>query len=100
MLVRFLLPFIQTLIIFKKITSVEHFDVIDVALRNLEGIVDVERNKKIKRSQNSFDELKNESLLSIKSQFSKPTQDLAVRGLAMLHKSMSNLLQLRLIRRN
>ena len=28
----------------KKMTSFEHFDVIDVALKNLEGITDVERN--------------------------------------------------------
>ena len=43
-LVGFPLPFIQTLIMSKKITFAKHFDVIDVTLKNLEGVADVVRN--------------------------------------------------------
>ena len=44
MLVRFLLPFVQTPIMFKKMTFAKCFDEIDVALKNLEGVVDAIRN--------------------------------------------------------
>ena len=40
----FSLLFIQTLIMSKKMTFVEYFNVIDIALENLEGVVDVIRN--------------------------------------------------------
>ena len=55
----------------KKMMSTKLFDAIDVALRNLKGITDVVRN--IQNDLNSFNEPKSGSLLSIKSQFSKPT---------------------------
>ena len=43
-LVGFSLPFIQTPIMSKKMTSIECFEAIDVALKNLEGGADVVRN--------------------------------------------------------
>ena len=44
MLLDFSLSFIQTPIMFKKITSFEHFDVIDVAHGNLEEVANTVRN--------------------------------------------------------
>ena len=43
-LIRFPLPFIQTLIMSKKMTFAERINAIDVALGNLEGIADTIRN--------------------------------------------------------
>ena len=44
MLLDFSLPFIQTPIMPKKMTSTKHFDAIDVVLENLEGVVNAVRN--------------------------------------------------------
>ena len=43
-LLGFPLPFTQIPIMFKKMTSTERFDAIDVPLGNLEGVADVVRN--------------------------------------------------------
>ena len=52
-------------------TFTKCFNVIDVALGNHEGVVDVIRNHDMKKSSNSFKGHKSGSLLSTESQFSK-----------------------------
>ena len=67
MLLVILLPFIQTLIMFKKMTSIECCDVIDVALNNLEGVVDVVSNMQHEEILELCQRPKRVSLLNIES---------------------------------
>ena len=52
-------------------TSIECFDAINVALRNLKGVADAVRNIQNEEILKLFDESKSGSLLSTESQFSK-----------------------------